>query len=156
MRQSRPAVVAPLNSSPQWPAGYIAVPREAGAVEKSIPYHLAWVRRFFAQFPGRSRRSLGRTEIEEFPGQTSRLNGVSNRQLAQARAALELHYEQFRGIVPAPRPDRSAAPPALLSVARAQGAAAAPLTLDKKSRVDPLSSSGPFPSPDSYIENHIT
>jgi hypothetical protein len=48
------------------------------------------VRRFFARFPGRSRRSLGRGEIETFLGEMARRNEISNWQIAQARDALEL------------------------------------------------------------------
>ena len=57
MRQGEVMAVAPLNTNPCWPEGYIAVLREASAIEKTIPYHVAWVRRFFFQFPGRRRRS---------------------------------------------------------------------------------------------------
>jgi hypothetical protein len=76
-----------------------------GAVEKTIPYCVAWARSFFARFPGRRRRDLGRTEIETFLTEQSR-RGVSNWQLAQARNAIEIYYEQFRGIALAPRPER--------------------------------------------------
>ena len=111
MRQDDSRVVAPLDSGPRWPAGYIAILREAGAVEKSIPFYVAWVRRFFAQFPGRNRRELGRPEIEVFLSQTSGKGHVTNGQLSQARAALELYYERFRGIALAPRPDGRIADP---------------------------------------------
>ncbi len=116
MRQTGPKAVAPLNSSPKWPQGYIAVLREYGALEKTIPYHLAWVRHFFERFPGRRRRDLGRVEIEQFLAEISRNPGISNWQLAQARTALEIYYEQFRGIALMPRPDRPVAPPALPSI----------------------------------------
>lgn len=109
MRQAGRRGVAPLNPNPKWPDGYVAVLREAGAVEKTIPFLVTWVRRFFARFPGRNRRDLGRPEIEAFLGETSRRGEVSNWQLAQARDALELYYEQFCGIALAPRPDDSVA-----------------------------------------------
>ena len=105
MRQPAQRGVAPLNPDPKWPQGYIAVLREAGAVEKTISFLLTWVRRFFARFPGRNRRDLGRSEIEAFLGESSQRQEVSNWQIAQARNALELYYEQFRGIALAPRPD---------------------------------------------------
>jgi integrase len=79
--------------------------REAGAQEKTIPHCVAWVRRFFARHPGRRRRDLGRTEIEAFLAETAQRPGVSNWQVQQARDALELYYEQFRGIALRARPD---------------------------------------------------
>ena len=56
MPQTTRQRVAPLNPQPRWPGGYIAVLREAGAQEKTIPHCVAWVRRFFAKHPGRRRR----------------------------------------------------------------------------------------------------
>ena len=102
--------VAPLDPQPRWPEGYIAVLRTAGAQEKTIPYCVAWVRRFFARYPGRRRRDLGRAEIEAFLAETAQRAGVSNYQVQQARDALDLYYEQFRGIALASRPD-DAVPP---------------------------------------------
>ncbi len=105
MPQTTRRGVAPLNPQPRWPGGYIAVLREAGAQEKTIPHCVAWVRRFFARHPGRRRRDLGRTEIEAFLAETAQRPGVSNWQVQQARDALELYYEQFRGIALRARPD---------------------------------------------------
>jgi len=105
MRPSSQRGVAPLNTNPKWPEGYIAIAREAGAVEKTIPFLVTWVRRFLAWFPGRSRRGLGRAEIETFLGKMALRNEISNWQIGQAREALELYYEQFRGIPLEPRPD---------------------------------------------------
>ena len=105
MRQQERRGVAPLNTNPKWPEGYVAVLREVGALEKTIPFFVTWVRRFFARFPGKSRRSLGRVEIETFLGEMARRNEISNWGIAQARNALELYYEQFRGIALAPRPN---------------------------------------------------
>lgn len=108
MPQTTRRGVAPLNPQPRWPGGgYIAVLREAGAQEKTIPYCMAWVRRFFARHPGRRRRDLGRTEIEVFLADIAQRGGVSNWQVQQARDAMELYYEQFRGIALAPRLDAS-------------------------------------------------
>ena len=109
MCQEGRRAVAPLNTDPRWPDGYIGVLRDLGAVEKTIPYCVAWARSFFARFPGRRRRDLGRTEIETFLTEQSRRGGVSNCRLAQARAAMEIYYEQFRGIALTPRPDRPGA-----------------------------------------------
>ena len=103
MRQEGSRTVAPLNEEPRWPEGYLAVLREAGAIEKQLPYYVAWVRRFFARYPGRRRRDLGRAEIEAFLLASSREKGITNWRLAQGRAALELYYERFRGIALAPR-----------------------------------------------------
>ncbi|MFH0907605.1 MAG: hypothetical protein V1929_02435 [bacterium] len=66
MPQSGSRVVAPTDVDPHWPAGYVQALRRAGAKEISIPYCTAWVRRFFADHPGRRRRDLGRQEIESF------------------------------------------------------------------------------------------
>ena len=145
MRQPDRRSVAPLNPTPKWPEGYVAVLRDAGAVEKTIPFLVTWVRRFFARFPGRIRRELGRAEIEMYLGETSRRGEVSNWQLAQARAALELYYEQFRGIALAPRPDDcvGATPrePSLTSLETEPGV---PETVDRSRNSDMM----PFPKPD--------
>ncbi len=58
MRQPVSKGVAPLNTNPKWPEGYVAVLREVDVLEKTIPFLVTWVRRFFARFPGRSRRDL--------------------------------------------------------------------------------------------------
>lgn len=76
MRQEGSRTVAPLNEEPRWPEGYLAVLREAGAIEKQLPYYVAWVRRFFARYPGRRRRDLGRAEIEAFLLASSREKGI--------------------------------------------------------------------------------
>jgi hypothetical protein len=98
-------MLAPMNPEPKWPEGYVASLREAGAHEKTIPFCLTSVRDFFARHPGRSRRSLGRAEIEAYLAKVATRNGVNNWQVQQARDALDLYYEQFRGIALEPRPD---------------------------------------------------
>ncbi len=103
MDQSTLQVTAPNAPDPQWPDGYVAVLREAGAQEKTIPYCVGWVTRFFARFPGRRRRDLGRSEIETFLSETAAHPGVGNWQIQQARNALELYYAKFRGIPLVPR-----------------------------------------------------
>jgi hypothetical protein len=129
--------MAPLNTDPKWPAGYIAVAREAGAQEKTIPFLMTWVRRFFARFPGRHRRDLGRGDIETFLSEMARRPDVSNWAVAQARDALELYYEQFRGIALAPRPD-DALPttPSPTSTPRSQGGLK-PAAVDRPSNPAP-------------------
>jgi hypothetical protein len=71
MPQTNRRGVAPLNLQPRWPEGYLAILREAGAQEKTIPHCIAWVDRFFAIHPDRRRRDLGRTEIETFLAATA-------------------------------------------------------------------------------------
>lgn len=105
MRQADNQAAAPLNTEPRWPAGYVDVLRQAGAQEKTIPYCIGWVRRFFAENPGRNRRDLSRAEIETFLSGLLRRPEFTNWHIQQARNALELYYEQFRGIALAPRPD---------------------------------------------------
>ena len=46
MRPEGRRVVAPLNTDPRWPDGHIGVLRDLGAVEKTTPYCVAWVRSF--------------------------------------------------------------------------------------------------------------
>jgi len=98
--------LAPLNAQRRSPAGYVAVLRQAGADDKTIPHCLAWVWRFFANHAGCRRRDLGRAEIEAFLGQTPAHPGASTWQTQQAPDALELCCEGFPGIAAlAPRPD---------------------------------------------------
>lgn len=104
MRQADRLVVAPVNDNPRWPQGYVEALRRAGAQEKTIPYCISWVRKFFARNPGARRRDLGRVEIEAFLSELCR-SGVANRKVQQARDSLETYYEQFRGIALAPRPE---------------------------------------------------
>lgn len=103
MPQSNCLTTAPMNSAPKWPEGYVEVLREAGAQEKTIPFCIGWVRRFFAAHPGRQRRDLGRTEIEAFLTEVATNSGTGNWQVQQARDAIELYYERFRGIALEPR-----------------------------------------------------
>ena len=103
MRQNDQQVASPLVTEPKWPEGYVEVLREAGAQEKTIPFCIGWVRRFFARFPGRPRRELGRTEVEAFLSEAAARPGISNWHVQQARDALELYYAKFRGIVLDPR-----------------------------------------------------
>ena len=104
MPQIHGRAVAQPNLDPKWPEGYMAVLREAGAQEKNIPFFVAWVQRFFARHPGRRRRDLDRGAIESFLAELAQRREITNWQIQQARNALELYYEQFRGIALAPRP----------------------------------------------------
>jgi integron integrase len=103
MPQTGLMVVAPTVPEPRWPDGYVDALREAGAQEKNIPYCIAWVRKFFARNPGRRRRDLGRVEIEAFLTELAARPGTNNWQVQQARDALDVYYERFRGVALEPR-----------------------------------------------------
>jgi hypothetical protein len=105
MRHHDVRATAPTNAEARWPAGYIEDQREAGAQEKTIPYCLGWVRRFFAAHPGRARRDLRRREAESYLGRLASGSDVTNWQVQPARDALEPYHEQFRGNVIGPRPE---------------------------------------------------
>ncbi|WP_457654095.1 phage integrase N-terminal SAM-like domain-containing protein [Rhodocaloribacter sp.] len=103
--------VAPFNPHPRWPAGYFRVLREQGVPERNAPLYAHWVRRFFQRRQGnRRRRDLGRADIEAFLHELSDDTAVAAWQVNQAREALEVYYEQFRGIAPAPREARPTPP----------------------------------------------
>ena len=142
MRHNGPRAVAPLNSNPRWPGGGCRGVEGGRGDRKghSVPCGLG--AGFFARFPGRRRRDLGRTEIETFLTEVSRQAGVSNWRLSQARAALEIYYEQFRGIALAPRPDRTDTPSDSPRETPAQGLPAASVRPIEKHPVDHTSSSG--------------
>ena len=138
MPQLKPSVVAPTDPDPQWPAGYMRLLREAGAQDKNMPYCIAWVRSFFARYPGRRRRDLGRAEIEAFLREMAARPNVNNWQVQQARDALELYYERFRGIALAPRdgvePEHAATPKPAQSPAPPPGV----MVTAKRELVSPL------------------
>ncbi|MFP3870483.1 MAG: integron integrase, partial [Syntrophobacteria bacterium] len=91
--------VAPFNPDPRWPAGYFQVLEELGVAERRRPFYASWVRQFFnRQQKGKRRWDLGRREIEAFIQNLAAQAGVADWQVAQARHALEVYYEQFRGI----------------------------------------------------------
>ena len=89
MRQPGLRASAPFDPDARWSHGYVEVLRRGGAQEKSIPYCVAWVRRFFARHPGRQTRELERGEIEAFLAEIARQPGVSNWLVQQARNAVE-------------------------------------------------------------------
>jgi integron integrase len=91
--------VAPFNPNPIWPEGYFQVLKELGVEERRRPFYVHWVRQFFnRQQKGKRRQDLGRTEIESFIQALAAEAGVAEWQVVQARDALEVYYEQFRGI----------------------------------------------------------
>jgi hypothetical protein len=56
------------------------------------------VRLFLAQHPGNRSAIHGRTDIEAFLGKLTATPGTEEWQVQQARDALEVYYERFRGI----------------------------------------------------------
>jgi integrase len=94
----RPDRAAPFNPNPRWPDGYFQVLAALGVEERRHPFYVHWVRRFFDGIKGEKRRGeLGVREIEDFIERLSAEPGVAGWQVAQARDALEVYYEQFRG-----------------------------------------------------------
>ena len=97
--------VAPLNPNPRWPQGYFQVLEEMGVQERRRGFYAHWVRQFFNRCQGdRRRRDLGRDDMEAFLAALVEQSGVADWQVAQARDALEIYYEQFRGIALDPAP----------------------------------------------------
>lgn len=90
--------VADFNPNPRWPGGYFEVLEEMGVPEKQHGFYAHWVRQLFNRYPNRSRRSLGPAEISDFLESLRLDESMQDWQVAQARDALILYYEQFRGI----------------------------------------------------------
>jgi len=90
--------VATFDPDPRWPQGYFQVLEELGVEERRRPFYAHWVRQFFNRYQGQRRWDLGQPEVEAFLETLSRQPGVADWQVAQARDALEVYYEQFRGI----------------------------------------------------------
>lgn len=108
-RKQRSALpVAKYDPNPRWPAGYFEVLEEVGVPERERGFYAHWVRQFFNRFPGRKRRDLGPQQIADFLDAMARDPHMEVWQREQARDALILYYEQFRGIslrdMPAPSP----------------------------------------------------
>jgi integron integrase len=98
-QQLKRGQVAPYNPNPRWPTGYFRVLQELGVEAPRRPFYVHWVRRFFnTQQKGKRRGELGRGEIETFIQALTADPGVADWQVARARDALEVYYEQFRGI----------------------------------------------------------
>lgn len=89
---------APFNPEPKWPTGYFEVLAEAGLPERQHPFYAHWVRQFFNCNPGKPRRSLGATDISRFLQTLRNDPAMDTWQINQARGALVLYYEQFRGL----------------------------------------------------------
>lgn len=87
-----------FNLNPRWPAGYFEVLTEAAVPQRQHSFYAHWVRQFFNRNPGKPRRSLGVPELARFLGVLRDDSSMENWQVKQARAALILYYEQFRGI----------------------------------------------------------
>ena len=89
---------ASFNPEPRWPEGFFEVLAEAGVPERQHSFYAHWVRQFFTRNPGRSRRSLGASDIARFLQEVRSDPAMEAWQLGQARIALILYSEQFRGI----------------------------------------------------------
>ena len=98
-QHSKIGVVAPYNPDPRWPEGYFEVLEKLGVEERRRPFYASWVRQFFKCCQkSKRRRDLGRMEIEAFLEFLSAQAGVADWQIAQARDAVEVYYEKYRGI----------------------------------------------------------
>jgi len=98
-QQRKRGRVAAFNPNPTWPGGYFQVLEELGVEEARRPFYAHWVRQFFKRHQGgKPRRELGRGEIEEFLQDLGADASVAGWQAHQARDALEVYYQQFRGI----------------------------------------------------------
>lgn len=89
---------APFDPEPKWPSGYFEVLAEAGVPERQHPFYAHWVRQFFNRNPGKPRRSLGTVDIARFLQLLKNDPAMNAWQITQARDALILYYEQFRGL----------------------------------------------------------
>lgn len=101
--------IAPFNPNPQWPAGYLRVLEELGIDGNLQRFYIHWVRQFFIRRAGdRPGRPRGRPGIDAFLDELNDDPAVAGWQMSQAQAALEIYYEQFRGIALAPRGQEAA------------------------------------------------
>jgi len=64
---------------------------EAGIPEREHSFFAHWVRQFFNQNPGRSRRSLGAVELNRFLSVLNRDSNMADWQVRQAEEALVLY-----------------------------------------------------------------
>jgi len=91
--------VASYNPNPDWPRGFYEVLEEVGVPETQQGFYAQWVRLFFRHMLGkRRRRDLGRSDITSFLDRLRQEDRTPEWQITQARDALEVYYEQFRGI----------------------------------------------------------
>jgi len=96
--QKRLISVSPYNQNPLWPDGYFDVLQDAGVHEDSFLIYANCVRDLFKNNPGKARRSLGANEIRAYLQQLENSGAVEVAGRLQAREALILYYEKFRGI----------------------------------------------------------
>jgi len=107
-QQRQRGQAAPYNPNPRWPARYFQGLEELGVEERRRAFYAHWVRQFFNRNKGRKRRrDQGRVEVEAFLQDLADESGVADWQVVQARGALEVYYEQFRGI--ALKPEKTVA-----------------------------------------------
>ena len=104
------------NPNPGWPNGYFQVLQELGVDKRYFPFYAHWVRLFFRRhLEGRRRQDLGRPEVRKFLNDLKNDPAVADWQAQQARDAVVVYYEQFRGISLAasatPSPDRTQSAP---------------------------------------------
>jgi integron integrase len=97
-QRCRRGVVSAFNADPRWPSGYFQVLEELGIAEARQRFYAHWVRQFFNRHRNQRKRDLGRAEIEAFLASLTSDTAVADWQVLQARDALEIYYEQFRGI----------------------------------------------------------
>lgn len=90
--------MAPFKPNPRWPEEYFTILEEAGIPERDRPFYAHWVRQFFNRNPGKPRRSLGVRELGAFLIDLRGDPAMLEWQVKQAREALVMYYEQFRGI----------------------------------------------------------
>jgi integron integrase len=149
-QQLKRGQVAPFNPNPRWPAGYFQVLEELGVEEPRRPFYAHWVRQFFNrhQQNRKRRRALGRDEIEAFVQALSAKAGVADWQVVQARDALEVYYEQFRGIALEPAKTVAARSTKGPDTSKQADRIPAPRVLDKSSDVPKPQRRGSSPKVD--------
>jgi integron integrase len=98
--------VSPYNPNPQWPEGFFDVLEAVGIPRESYLNYANHVRLFLAKHPGKSRRSLGAPEIAVFLRELRESGRLPEAQVLEAREALILYYEKFRGIPLIARPPK--------------------------------------------------
>ena len=99
--------VAPYNPDPRWPTGYFQVLEEMGITPSRRPFYAHWVRQFFKRFLKHRRRDLGHREITTFLNQLRDDPAIAHWQITQAKDAIEVYYEQFRGIALEPEKEQN-------------------------------------------------
>jgi len=89
--------VSPYNPHPKWPEGYFRALSDAGVPKANFAAYASQVRSFFALHSGKPRRSLGASEIASYLANLKN-GGASGSEWMEAREALILYYEKFRGL----------------------------------------------------------